>query len=77
MPTPGQGAEPAPTVVLPTPYPWRKMWLLTSAHIHQAESRGPSQSLGSLGALQSGPARGKGGDRSVTEHAVVGLGGGW
>uniref|UniRef100_A0A480H288 Inosine triphosphate pyrophosphatase isoform X2 n=1 Tax=Sus scrofa TaxID=9823 RepID=A0A480H288_PIG len=39
--------------------PWAS--LHTFARIHQAESRGPSQSPGCLEAPQSGPARGNGG----------------
>lgn len=60
-PAPGQGAHPPQSTAIPAPHPGKKMGLLTSAHIHQAESRDPSRSLGSLGAPRSGPARGKGG----------------
>lgn len=59
MPALGQGAGPTRTVAIPTLHPRKEIRLLTSAHIHQAESRDPSQSLGSLGAPRSGPAREK------------------
>lgn len=61
VPALGQGAHPPQTTAILAPHPGKKMGLLTSAHIHQAESRDPSRSLGSLGAPRSGPARGKGG----------------
>lgn len=53
VPVLGQGAH-------PTHAAGKKLELLTSARIRRAESRGPSQSPGSLGGLQSGPATGKG-----------------
>lgn len=61
VPALGRGPDPTQITAIPTPYPQRKLGLLTSARIHQAESRDPSQSPGSLGAPRSGPARGKGG----------------